>query len=112
MAKLSASMLLSISQDEVLVFTATATDDSGESGSKDVQVSVQNNLGPTIAVSNANARERAAVTLTAVATDGDGTIAGYKWTQKSGVAATLTNTNAATLSFSAPTVTSNEVAYF
>lgn len=101
-----------VTQDEVLVFTATATDDSGESTSKDVQVAVKNNLLPAITTNNANTRERAAVTLTAAATDGDGTITGYKWTQKSGLAVTLTNSNAATLSFTAPNTSKDEVLIF
>lgn len=101
-----------VTQDEVLVFTATATDDSGESSSKDVQVAVKNNQLPVITANNANVRELAAVTLTAAATDSDGTVAGYKWTQKSGLSATLTNTNAATLSFTAPNTTKDEVLTF
>lgn len=101
-----------VTQDEVLVFTATATDDSGESTSKDVQVAVKNNLLPAITTNNANTRERAAVTLTGAATDGDGTVTGYKWTQKSGLAVTLQNTNAATLNFSAPSVSKDEVLVF
>jgi len=101
-----------VTQDEVLVFTATATDDSSESSSRDVQVAVNNNLLPVITANNANARELAAVTLTAAATDGDGTVAGYKWTQKSGVAVSLANTNTAVLSFSAPSVSKNEVLVF
>lgn len=101
-----------VTQDEVLVFTATATDDSGESTSKDVQVAVKNNLLPAITTNNANTRERAAVTLTAAATDSDGTITGYKWTQKSGLAVTLTNSNAATLSFTAPNTSKDEELIF
>ncbi len=101
-----------VTQDEVLVFTATATDDSGESTSKDVQVAVKNNLLPAITTNNANARERAAVTLTAAATDSDGTVTGYKWTQKSGLAVTLTNSNAATLSFTAPNTSKDEELIF
>lgn len=101
-----------VTQDEVLVFTATATDDSGESSSKDVQVAVKNNQLPTVTANNVNTRERAAVTLTAVASDSDGSVAGYKWTQKSGLAVTLTNTNAATLSFTAPNTSKDEVLTF
>lgn len=101
-----------VTQDEVLVFTATATDDSGESTSKDVQVAVKNNLLPAITTNNANTRERAAVTLTAAATDSDGTITGYKWTQKSGLAVTLTNSNAAALSFTAPNTSKDEELIF
>ena len=101
-----------VTQDEVLMFTATATDDSGESSSRDVQVAVKNNLLPAITTNNANTRERAAVTLTAAATDSDGTITGYKWTQKSGLAVTLTNSNAATLSFTAPNTSNDEVLIF
>lgn len=101
-----------VGQDEALVFTAKATDDDGESVSKDVVVTVINNKLPVISVSNASVRERGAVNIAPTITDPDGTIATYKWTQKSGVAATIADTSSPTLKFSAPDVSKDETLVF
>ncbi len=67
-----------------------------------------NNQAPSVDAGNTQTVEsKASVTLTATATDTDGTIATYQWTQLSGSMVTLTNNNSATASFTAPSVTSN-----
>lgn len=70
--------------------------------------STTNNQAPSVDAGNTQTVEsKASVTLTATATDTDGTIATYQWTQLSGSMVTLTNNNSATASFTAPSVTSN-----
>jgi len=53
-----------------------------------------------------------AVTLTGSATDQDGTIVSYAWTQIAGPTVALTNANTATAGFTAPTVSANTVLTF
>ncbi len=87
---------------QVLSFTLTVTDDSGEYGSDSVNVVV--NIPP---LANAGL-DQAAVSGTIVTLDGagssdpDGTIAGYSWVQTAGTAVTLTGAATATPTFTAP----------
>ncbi|MDH5613291.1 MAG: PKD domain-containing protein [Gammaproteobacteria bacterium] len=60
------------------------------------------NAGNSLAVS-----EQSEVTLTGSATDADGVITRYSWTQLSGPTVSLINANTATPSFTAPTVLSD-----
>ncbi len=67
-----------------------------------------NNQAPSVDAGNTQTvAMNTTVTLSANATDSDGTIASYQWTQVSGTSVTLTNANSATASFTAPSVNSN-----
>ncbi|MCP3099730.1 discoidin domain-containing protein [Myxococcus sp. K15C18031901] len=88
-----------------LVFRLTVTDDDGATHSDDVTLTVSAapvnqapvaNAGPDVGVT----LPTSSVTLTGSATDTDGTIAAYAWTQVSGPVATLANASTATLSVS------------
>jgi endonuclease I len=71
------------------------------------------NEAPTVSAGNDQSVASAAnVTLTATATDSDGTIVSYAWTQISGKAATLTNADSATASFVAPKVGADDSLVF
>ncbi|MBA6264537.1 SGNH/GDSL hydrolase family protein [Colwellia sp. Bg11-12] len=56
--------------------------------------------------------EQTSVTLAGTASDTDGSIASYAWSQTSGTTVTLTNTSNISTSFTAPNVTSDEVFTF
>lgn len=88
-----------------LAFQLTVTDNGGASHSDTVTVTV--NAPP---VANAGADQTvqagAAVSLNGEATDSDGTIAGYTWTQTAGDAITLNGADTATPSFIAPAAAS------
>lgn len=86
-------------------FTLTVTDNDNLTNSDDVQVIVIQgtvNNNPTVnAGSDQFIRQPAnTVTLTAVASDIDGSIASYSWSKQSGPAVTLGATNTASLSLS------------
>ena len=56
--------------------------------------------------------EQTAVTLSGNATDSDGTIASYLWTQTSGTSVTLTSSDKAQAGFTAPDINANETLTF
>ncbi|SHH51634.1 Right handed beta helix region [Chryseolinea serpens] len=82
------------------VFRLTVKDNAGATASDDVTVTVKANSVPTVSVGTTLNITTATTTITGTASDTDGTIATYAWTQVSGGAATLTNANTATLSLS------------
>ncbi|MDU0355491.1 PKD domain-containing protein [Paraglaciecola aquimarina] len=98
--------------------TATATFGllsllSGCGGSTEEIVSELTNKKPTVtAVDNFSADEQTTVTLTASATDSDGSIRRYQWTQSSGTSVTLQDPNSNTATFLAPDVTADETLSF
>ncbi len=68
---------------------------------------------PTVSAGTAQTvTEQSAVTLSGSATDSDGTISRYQWTQTSGPTVTLTNATSTTARFTAPSVTANTVLSF
>lgn len=103
-----------VTADTVLTFQLTVTDNSGATGTAATSVTVLNVNSPPTANAGANQtmNEGVAVTLTGSATDPDGTIATYAWTQTAGPAVTINNANTATANFTAPQVTANTVLTF
>ena len=101
----------------LLALGLSACDDKSNAGSAGPAILTipTNPAAPTPAnrnpVANAGAdrtvASAAAVSLTGTGTDPDGTIASFAWTQVSGTAVTLSNANTATVSFTAPTTTTN-----
>ena len=100
--------------DTLLTFALTVTDNQGATGTATVNVTVKHiNLPPVIIVGVAQTvLENTVVTLSGTATDGDGSIANYSWTQVSGPTVALTNANAATANFTAPPVATDTVMTF
>jgi hypothetical protein len=84
-----------------LTFQLTVTDNGGASHSDAITVTV-NGLPVANAGADQTVSAGAAVSLGGSATDADGTIASYAWTQTSGPAVTLSNANGATPTFIAP----------
>lgn len=100
-----------------LRFTFTVTDNQGARGSAAVDVEI--NSAPSVnAGSDQSVLTNSTVTLTGNATDTDGTIASYAWTQIAGSNVTLAGASTRTASFNTPstaevltfrlTVTDNE----
>ncbi|WP_233077989.1 PKD domain-containing protein [Rheinheimera soli] len=87
------------------VLRVTVTDSGDQTATANVTVNIANNILPAVTAAFESAAEKSAVTLTAVATDTDGEITAYNWTQTAGPAVTLTGTDTAALSFTAPSVT-------
>lgn len=73
-------------------------------------------VGSVPPVANAGADQTAAsavaVTLAGSATDQDGSIASYSWTQTAGPTVSLSNANSANAGFTAPTVSTNTTLTF
>lgn len=99
--------------DETLVFSLTVTDNDGGTSIDTVEVLVIANIIPTVDAGESQfTDELGEVTLTGSASDSDGTVAGYSWRQTSGAEATISNSNIATLTFSAPNVSVDETLVF
>ncbi|NQY64365.1 MAG: hypothetical protein HRT38_11650 [Alteromonadaceae bacterium] len=100
-----------------LTFQLTATDNDGAIGSDTINVVINSsstvpppaNIAPSAnAGSNITADEETAVSLSGSATDTDGSIASYAWSQTAGTPVTLTDADTATASFNAP-ITSTQL---
>lgn len=93
-----------------LVVSVLSACGGGDSNSEqNVEVA---NKAPTVAVSDTSVQEGASVTISAEASDSDGTIQSYQWSQKSGSAVTLNSTDSSTLTFVAPAVTDAQILVF
>ncbi|AXT33094.1 PKD domain-containing protein [Pseudoalteromonas tunicata] len=103
-----------VTTKQLLVFSLTATDDSGASGSDSIQITVEPpNQIPTInAGTDQTIHSALMVTLSGTASDTDGSIASYAWSQTAGPAVTLSTPNAAVTNFTAPTVSSDTILTF
>ena len=89
----------------IYVFRLTATDNGGETGFKDMTVTVIDPAINQAPVANAGANKTITLptnttVLTGSGSDPDGTITTYLWTKFSGPAATLANANTASLTVS------------
>ena len=81
----------------------------GEPGSIYLESKIAVNQAPIVSAGASLAvAEQSEVTLMGSATDTDGVISSYNWTQLSGPVVNLINANTATASFTAPTVLSND----
>ena len=65
------------------------------------------NMAPTVSVTDFSLPENTTGSVTATATDSDGSISTYAWVQKSGPSVVLSNTDTATVSVDAPEVTAD-----
>lgn len=93
-----------VDADGTAVLRVTVTDSANQTASATVSVLVANNKLPTVTAVFEGVVEKSAVTLTASATDPDGSISSYLWTQTSGSPVTLAGETTASLSFTAPSV--------
>ena len=100
-----------IEQDETITLTVIVTDNDSAITKQDVTVNLVNNLLPTISfIAQQSLNEKTALVLSADLTDIDGEISTIIWSQVSGKALTLTNTDSASVTINAPQVKQDEVA--
>jgi len=103
------------SEDIVLRFSLKVTDNSGDTTTDEVDITVKNMNSPPIANAGLNQTvlEFSTVTLDGTSsTDVDGTIVSYNWTQVNGTLVTLLNNNTSKPTFEAPDVTIQEILTF
>ena len=94
-----------LSADTDFVFQLTATDNDGASAQASVIISVSYNRPPSVSAgADQTISEGKLVSLSATATDPDGSIASYQWTQLSGTTVAIANSDQAAASFTAPEV--------
>ncbi len=87
-----------------LTFRLTVTDNQGATHSDTVAINI--NQAPTVnAGTDRTVATGATVSLTATASDSDGSIASWQWQQVSGSSVTLSGASTATLGFTAPAST-------
>ena len=103
-----------VPSDEVLGFTLTVTDSAGQSVADTVTITIVN-LDNTLPVVNAGpdqtVNEGDMVTLAGSGSDADGAVT-FSWSQTAGIAVTLSDSTITNPTFTAPTVSSNEVLTF
>ena len=97
----------SIDADATAQLKLTVTDSAGQTADKTISIAITNNKLPTVTAENATGIEKSTVALKAVASDNDGSVSSYQWTQTAGPAVVLSAANTATPSFAAPSVTAN-----
>lgn len=78
---------------------SSSDDDGGSDGGGNVA-----NTSPTVSVENVSVSENNQVTLSATATDTDGSISTYSWEVTSGHTVSLTDSDSSTTTFTAPNV--------
>lgn len=101
-----------VKPSEILTFELNVTDDAGATATDSVSVTVTHiNASPIITISAQEVEEKEAHSIAAVAED-DGEITNYLWVQTGGADVELSGTMTSTLSFTAPSVDSDETLSF
>jgi hypothetical protein len=98
--------------DEVKDAIQEAAQDGQESEQVESDVNPANTLPSVDAGDPQTADEGTSVSLSGSASDTDGSIAAYQWRQESGTTVVLSSTDTATVTFTVPDVSSDEVATF
>ena len=97
----------------LLILTACGGGGSSDSNSPEqIETPVATNRAPVLSVSNVEANESTTLTISADATDSDGSITNYQWIQKSGTSVTIENSNTSSITFETPAVTATEELVF
>ncbi|ALO33372.1 hypothetical protein CMT41_00585 [Colwellia sp. MT41] len=98
-----------VTAHEEIGLSLTVTDNSNGSVTVTGTVMVNNvNKLPSVTIENSQVNEKSTAVITATATDTDGEITTYAWTQTSGTSITLIDAGKATVSFIAPEVSADE----
>ncbi|BCL68095.1 hypothetical protein TUMSATVNIG1_00320 [Vibrio nigripulchritudo] len=102
-----------VTHEESLLFQLTVVDNDGATTSKRTQVHVAPNRKPYISfIRNATTDINLPVSITASASDLDGTISSYRWEQTAGTSVTIANPDSQTLNFTSPTLNREETLTF
>uniref|UniRef100_A0A486XKC9 OmpA-like transmembrane domain protein n=1 Tax=Rheinheimera sp. BAL341 TaxID=1708203 RepID=A0A486XKC9_9GAMM len=103
----------SVSQDTLIRFSLTATDNLNKATTQIVSILVKNsNLAPLVSVSDVSFFESEQVLISSSASDPDGSVEQYLWQQVSGITVALPITNEPELKFIAPAVNKDETLSF
>ena len=95
-----------VSENAVAVLRVMVTDSADQTAQTDVTVNIAKNLLPDLAANFANVEEKSTASFQATATDADGEITSYQWTQLSGPEVVLSGANTSSISFEVPAVSS------
>ncbi|HEX5204919.1 MAG TPA: PKD domain-containing protein, partial [Actinoplanes sp.] len=102
----------SVATSATLTFQLTTTDNDGGTATDTMDVAV-NNSPPTVAAgTDITVNAGASVSLVATASDSDGSIASYNWTQSAGNPVTLTGNTTSTARFTAPSASTQSTYSF
>ncbi len=102
-----------VSPPQALTFRLTVTDDKGASNSTDVQVLIVPSYQPPVAAPEANpASAFSGQQVTLDGTNSQGFVADYQWQQTGGTPVILSSGTGATVAFTAPPVTTQDVLTF
>ncbi len=103
----------SLTANETLTFQLTVTDDIGDQASDEINVLVIANTPPSISVGeDIQVDEQTSVVVEASASDVDGAVQSYFWTQTGGTTVTIENTASPVLRFTSPALLANETLSF
>ncbi len=102
-----------IDVEQQLSFTISVTDNDSASATDSVQITIAPNTPPLVDTGeDQEADEQSLVVVEASASDSDGSIATYAWSQTNGSSVTIENTASPVLRFTAPALTENETLSF
>jgi hypothetical protein len=103
-----------VTKEVTLVFKITVTDDDGAMGKDEISIKVLPvNLAPVVnAGDDQSVEENTNVVLSAVASDTDGSVSTYSWSQVSGGKVTLTASDTVSASFTSPMLTEEVILTF
>ena len=103
-------MMQNQSFTKLAIVTAVAVGLSACGGGSSESTPPPVNQAPTISpIAAKSVDERQTISIDVTASDPDGTITSYSWSQKSGPSVELQNANTKTVTFKAPTVNANQV---
>ncbi|WP_324077529.1 PKD domain-containing protein [Rheinheimera sp.] len=95
-----------VEENSVAVLRVSVTDNANQTAQADVTVNIAKNLLPDLAINFSSVKEKSSATIQANATDADGEITSYQWTQLSGPEVALSGANTSAVSFEVPAVSS------
>jgi hypothetical protein len=95
-----------VDENSVAVLRVTVTDSANQQAQADVTVNIAKNQLPDLAANFSSVEEKSTASFQATATDADGEITSYQWTQLSGPQVTLSGANTSSVSFEVPAVSS------
>lgn len=95
-----------VEENSVAVLRVSVTDSANQTAQADVTVNIAKNLLPDLALNFSSVKEKSSANIQAAATDADGEITSYQWTQLSGPEVVLSGANTSAVSFEVPAVSS------
>lgn len=102
-------MDINLTKSGLLILSALSLVGCGGGGGSEPSTNTNNentvqNIAPSVSLTNQTVIEKSEVTISASASDTDGTIQAYQWQQTSGINVELSNTTSNQLTFSTPSI--------